>query len=132
MASNVKVIIFCGNSSLLKESTWIPLSYYEHQLTQDMIDNFWEELRNQKISRTDEDLINIIEKGSPEKDKLSGIKIVSIPDGIDWKIVKEPHSECIVEICKPRMWNMYGEVGTAKWFEELYYDNLGKNENIVE
>jgi len=132
MASTRKVIIFCGDSSLLEESVWIPLAYYDHPLTQDMIKSFWEELRTQKISRTDKDLIDVIVKGLRKGDKLSGIDVVDIPDNIKWKIVKELHSECVVEVCVPRMWNMYGEVGTLKWFENLYYHNAKKDKMVVE
>jgi len=115
MTSTQKVVIFCGDSSRLEECTWIPVTYYDHPMTHDMIKEFWEDLRSCKIQRNDSRLIKVIEDGMDDN-IIGGLWFVSIPSNIKWNIDEGVYPERVVEICDPRSWNEYGEIITNDWY----------------
>jgi hypothetical protein len=72
--------------------------FYKNEISDENM--FWEE----DIERNDSDLVEIVERlGAEANGKFSSLKVVNIPDGVDWMIMEHDGMEHIAE--RHRTWN---------------------------
>ena len=72
--------------------------FYKGEISDNTL--FWEG----DIERNDEDLVEIVERlGSAADGKFSSLKVVEIPEGVDWQVMEYDGREWIAE--RHRTWS---------------------------
>jgi len=80
---------------------FLPIFYFKKPLTKFNNKNWW---YDRDIDRADPILVRVVEKlGEKANNSCASLKIVEIPDGVDWEIHEYDGSETIHE--KHRSWN---------------------------